>query len=184
MWMLSDVYELMRSGERVAGGWRTVARGPRSRPSVGSVFGLPLLLLLLPLFLFKQPYTTHTMGDDLEDDYIQTAEEHLSDVDDEFDGDDSRPQYDAELDGDADLSPPRPIAGGKRKAGDDLEDDVEGESEDGEGAQAGAKSGPASGSSNLTAEEKKKELKKRNKDKLKEKKVSFFIFFPASYRSY
>ena len=50
------------------------------------------------------------MADQLEDDYIQTAEEALSD----FGGSDGGDvHWDEDLDGDADLAPPRQVAGAK-----------------------------------------------------------------------
>lgn len=113
------------------------------------------------------------MADQLEDDYIQTAEEALSD----FGGSDGGDvHWDEDLDGDADLAPPRQVAGAKRKAdgADDLSDDGEDDSDDDAGgAAAGMTVGAGGGGGReLTAEERKKEKKRKNKEKLKEKKVS------------
>lgn len=113
------------------------------------------------------------MADSLEDDYFQTAEEFLSDVEGSDGG--GEVQWDEDLDGDADISAPKAVAGSKRKASaaDDLSE-REDESDDEEvGGAAGMTVGAGGGGGReLTAEEKKKEKKKRNKEKLKEKKVS------------
>ncbi|KAL7410694.1 U3-containing 90S pre-ribosomal complex subunit-domain containing protein, partial [Mrakia frigida] len=111
------------------------------------------------------------MADSLEDDYFQTAEEFLSDVEGSDGG--GEVQWDEDLDGDADISAPKAVAGSKRKASaaDDLSE-REDESDDEEvGGAAGMTVGAGGGGGReLTAEEKKKEKKKRNKEKLKEKK--------------
>lgn len=95
------------------------------------------------------------MADDLEDDYIQGADEFLS----EGEGSVYDDAGAADIEGEGvipEIPTSKPIAGSKRKAEGD-------ESEEDESSKVDT--------SNMTAEEKKKEKKRRNKEKLKEKKV-------------
>ena len=106
------------------------------------------------------------MGDDLEDDYVQGGDEYLSEGEDDLSFSHAA-HGDADVEGegivpDAEGGSPAPIAGGKRKAG---EEDVASDSDsDGEAKPTGA-------GRELTEAERKKENKRRNKEKLKEKKV-------------
>ncbi|CED84815.1 Predicted DEAD-box-containing helicase [Phaffia rhodozyma] len=106
-----------------------------------------------------------TMADDLEDDYVQGADEFLSEGEGSVYDDEGA----ADIEGEGlipEIPTSKPIAGSKRKAGgQDGEDEDDEDENDGQtGASARVDM------SNMTAEEKKKEKKRRNKEKLKEKK--------------
>lgn len=136
------------------------------------------------------------MADQLEDDYIATNEEALSNFGSDADSTDL-PAWDEDLDGDVDVRDPNPVAGYKRKAGSDDEDD-DGEDEGGnEGvgkqqangskgkAPVAGGAGQARDTSGMTAEEKKRDKKRRNKEKFKEKKVrSLFLLAHPGVKSH
>jgi len=110
------------------------------------------------------------MGDDLEDDYVQGGDEYLSEGEDDLSFSHAHGDADVEGEGilpDAEGGSPAPVAGGKRKAGE--EDVASDDSDDDDDGQGKAK--PTTGGRELTEAERKKEKKRRNKEKLKEKKV-------------
>jgi hypothetical protein len=110
------------------------------------------------------------MGDDLEDDYVQGGDEYLSEGEDDLSFSHTHGDADVEGEGilpDAEGGSPAPVAGGKRKAGE--EDVASDDSDDDDDGQGKAK--PTTGGRELTEAERKKEKKRRNKEKLKEKKV-------------
>lgn len=118
------------------------------------------------------------MGDDLEDDYVQGGDEYLSEGEDDLSFSGAHGDADVEGEGivpDAEGGSPAPVAGGKRKAG---EEDVASDSDDDDGTEAKPSAGRE-----LTEAERKKEKKRRNKEKLKEKKVrpltAFLIPVPS-----